>query len=274
MKARHNKKRNTAFLFEALVRELTKSVIKQNTERSEKIKHILGEHFRRGMVLFSELDCYNALSGKSNLDQYTAEKMVFRAKKAHEELDSDEIFTEQSAVISKINKSLGKEVYNTFVPHYQSLASLSQIFGNKTSIKNRVLVEQKVVEQLTSNEEEDSPLEPVDSLVVKSFIERFNSSYGEMLTEQKEFLGRYVTAFGDAEADFRLYVGQELKRIYDRITESLNLQEVAQDTEMVASTKKVLEDMSSFNVSRLRSDDLLKILKLQKLVSEYESDGN
>lgn len=274
MKARHNKKRNTAFLFEALVRELTKSVIEQDAKRSENVKRILGEHFRRGMVLFSELDCYNALSGKSNLDQYTAEKMVFRAKKAREELDSEEIFTEQSAVINKINKTLGKEVYNTFVPHYQSLASLSQIFGTKTSIKSRVLVEQKVIEHLTSAEVQEPTLEPIDSLVIKSFIDKFNSTYGDLISEQKELLSRYVAAFGDAEADFRLFAGAELKRLYGKIKESLDLEEVAQDSEMVENTNRVLKRMSELNVSRLKSDDLLRMLKLQKLVSEYQSDGD
>ena len=41
MKVKHNKKRNTAFLYEALVRELTKAVVEQNVTRSQKIKKIL-----------------------------------------------------------------------------------------------------------------------------------------------------------------------------------------------------------------------------------------
>ena len=37
MKLKHNKKRNTAFLFEALVRELTKSVVRKDSEYGIKI---------------------------------------------------------------------------------------------------------------------------------------------------------------------------------------------------------------------------------------------
>ena len=38
MKFKHNKKRNTAFLFEALVRELTKTVVIENREKKAEAK--------------------------------------------------------------------------------------------------------------------------------------------------------------------------------------------------------------------------------------------
>ena len=44
MKHRHNKKRNTAFLFEAAVRELTKSIVAKDTEKRRKILNILKEY--------------------------------------------------------------------------------------------------------------------------------------------------------------------------------------------------------------------------------------
>ena len=94
MKVKHNKKRNTAFLYEALVRELTKSVVSNNSTRSKIVKTILKEHFRSGKVLFSELGCFTALTDRSNLDRYTAEKMIFRAKNEYDKLNQQEIFKE------------------------------------------------------------------------------------------------------------------------------------------------------------------------------------
>ena len=41
MKVKHNKKRNTAFLFEALVKELTKTVIEKNKKKTSLIKSII-----------------------------------------------------------------------------------------------------------------------------------------------------------------------------------------------------------------------------------------
>ena len=80
MKIKHNKKRNTAFLFETLILELTKSIVDQNPSRGKKIKGILSEHFRKGMVLFAELDCFKSLTdNETPVDHYTAEKLVHHA---------------------------------------------------------------------------------------------------------------------------------------------------------------------------------------------------
>ena len=274
MKVKHNKKRNTAFLYEALVRELTKSVVSNNSTRSKIVKTILKEHFRSGKVLFSELGCFTALTDKSNLDRYTAEKMIFRAKNEYDNLNQQEIFKEQSAVIKKVNTELGKEVFNNFVPDYKSYATLAQIFGTKMPVKNRVIMEQKIVETLTSSEEVQEEMQPVDSLVVKSFTERFNKEYTELLPEQKELLNRFTISFNESEADFKLYAGKELKRIQEGVQASLELPDVREDEEMVENTKKVLDQISKFNVANLDEQQILKILKLQKLAREYETDAN
>ena len=55
MKTRHNKKRNTAFVFEALVREVTKSIVAGNTSRKRKVVSIVKEHFSSGTLLNKEL---------------------------------------------------------------------------------------------------------------------------------------------------------------------------------------------------------------------------
>jgi hypothetical protein len=274
MKVKHNKKRNTAFLYEALVRELTKSVVSNNSARSKIVKTILKEHFRSGKVLFSELGCFTALTDKSNLDRYTAEKMIFRAKNEYDNLSQQEIFKEQSAVIKKVNTELGKEVFNNFVPDYKSYATLAQIFGTKMPVKNRVIMEQKIIETLTSSEEEQEEMQPVDDLIVKSFTERFNKEYTELLPEQKELLNRFIVSFNESEADFKLYAGKELKRIQEGVQASLELPDVKEDEEMVENTKKVLDQISKFNVANLDEQQILKILKLQKLAREYETDAN
>jgi hypothetical protein len=274
MKVKHNKKRNTAFLYEALVRELTKAVVEKDKARTQTIKTILKEHFRSGMVLFSELGCFNALADKSSLDQYTAEKMVFRAKKEYDQLDQQDIFKEQSAVIKKVHTDLGKDVFNNFVPNYKSYATVAQIFGDKIPVKNRVLMEQKVIETLTSSPSVKEDLQPVDNLVVKSFTDRFNEEYTDLLPEQKDLLNRYIISFNENEADFKLFAGTELKRIQESVKSSLDLDEVKEDDEMIENTKQVLQQLSEFNVANLGEQQILKILKLQKLVREYEDDAN
>ena len=275
MKIKHNKKRNTAFLFETLVRELTKSIVEKNNDRSHKIKSILSEHFRQGMVLFSELDCFRSLTDHTSpLDHYTAEKMVHQARRAYDELDRESVFAEQSRVINKINRNLGKETFNNFVPDYKSYATLSQIFGKNVSVKSRVLLEKRIIDRLTSGRNISETVEPVDNIVVKSFVERFNDKYSDLLPEQRDLLRKFVLSSGDDSVDFRLYLGEELKRLHTEVKDSLSLNEVIEDKEMMENTNKVLSMIEEINVSKVKEPDLIKVLKLQSLVHEYQDDAN
>ena len=117
-------------------------------------------------------------------------------------------------------------------------------------------------------------MKPVDSLVVQSFSTRFNEKYGGLLAEQKQLLGKYIVSFGSNDADFRVHLVSELKRIHKEVRDSLVLTEVLEDTEMVENTKKVLEQVEEINVSMVDAHQLKKILKLQQLVSEYQNDAS
>ena len=49
---KHNKKRNTAFLFESITRELTKSIIQKDKEKKNKILVVLKEFFAKDKILY------------------------------------------------------------------------------------------------------------------------------------------------------------------------------------------------------------------------------
>ena len=85
-------------------------------------------------------------------------------------------------------------------------------------------------------------------------------------------LNKYIVSLGDNYADFQIHLVEELSRIRDKVEQSLTLEEVKSDEEMLNSTKVVLEKIGSFDVSSITEADLKKVLKLQTLVREYESD--
>ena len=207
-KTKHNKKRNTAFLYEALIREMTKAVVSKNKEQKNKIVDILKESFSSNKPLGKELGLYQALLNSSELDPVTAEKLLYQIREAYSELDSEEIYNAQSHVIKRVNKEVGSDVYNNFVPNYKSIATVSQLFGVDSSavgIKRGVLLEQNVLETLTSKKIGEKPkeLKPIDNIVFKTFSGKFNDVYADnLLSEQKELLNRYILSF-DSDTDIK-----------------------------------------------------------------------
>ena len=69
-------------------------------------------------------------------------------------------------------------------------------------------------------------------------------------------------------------MGDELKRLHNAVSASLQMTEVKDDNQMVTSTKHILTMLEKINVSSVTQKDLLEILKIQKLVREYSDDGN
>ena len=275
-KTKHNKKRNTAFLYEALIREMTKAVVSRDGERKNKIANILKESFSSNKVLGKELSLYQALLDSSELDSVTAEKLLYQIREAYSELDSEEVYNAQSYVIDRINKEVGSSVYNNFVPNYKSIATVSQLFGvdsTAVGIKRGVLLEQNVLQTLTSKKVDEKPkdLKPIDNIVFKTFSGKFNDVYSDnLLSEQKELLNRYILSF-DSDTDIKIYLNEELGRLHNALNDALKTDEIKSDDNMSESTTSVIEMIEDFKNHPVDKTLVEKVLKIQNLVHEISA---
>ena len=195
MKLRHNKKRNTALIFETLSRELTKAIVNKDSENKNKIISIIKEHFKKGTTLATELELYKGILQSRNMDSLTAEKVIFESKKQYDDLDKEKIFNEQSNLIKKINKELSTEVFSNFVPNYKNLATLYQIFNSELAPKNKVLLENEIVGYMS------------DKQTIRE--------------EKKQVLNKYITSFVDNGIELKLFLNEEIGRLKEVIGESL-----------------------------------------------------
>jgi hypothetical protein len=235
MRLKHNKKRNTAFVYEALVRELTESVVKNNKNKQNKIVSIIKEHFGSSSLLKEELELYKTIYETRDLEKSTAEKIVVQVKEKHDSLDKKKLFLEQSALISKINRTLSNKVYGNFVPNYKTIASVYSIFQDALPVKDRVLLEESVVEQMSASVEvQKESLQPIDSLVYNTFVTKFNEEYASSLTEgQKELLGTYVTSFSDNGLSLKAYLNEEIGRLKEEVQKLKNNEQIREKAERV-----------------------------------------
>jgi len=276
MRLRHNKKRNTAFVYEALVREMTKGAIKNDKNKINKIKSIVKEHFSKDSILRRELEIYKSLYETSGMQGYVAEKLVLEAKVAYSRLDKSKIFKEQSSLIKTINRTLSTSVFSNFVPNYKNLASLYSIFNDSVDVKEKVLLEQKVLESLMKEEtKEKSEKAPIDNLVYKSFVKRFNEKYENQLSEnQKVILTKYVTSFVDDGLELKVLMNEEVGVLKNRIKNAITNPVIASDPEMVKKTKQVLESLQAYKDREIDLVMIEEVLKIQSLVGEIEKDGD
>ena len=215
MKVKHNKKRNTAFLYEVLVKELTNAIINKDARRKRFISSILKEAFGSSSILGKELEHYQSLLETTGLDLYLAEKLLQETKMAHSLLSAKEVFNSQTKIINKINRTLSKEAWNTFVPNFKSLATVSAIFNANVPAKQRI--------------------------------------------------------FADNGLELKLYLNEEIGRLKKNIQESLKMEEIISDEDMMKKTKEVLNILESFKNASPTKEIVSKVLNIQELVKEINS---
>ena len=66
---KHNKKRNTAFIYETLTRELTKAIVDKDNNRKATVLAIIKEGFGGDSTLAKELSLYKTLLETKNIQR-------------------------------------------------------------------------------------------------------------------------------------------------------------------------------------------------------------
>jgi len=266
---KHNKKRNTAFIYETLSRELTKAIVDKDSERKAKIVSLVKEHFNATSVLTEELTLYKILLESEDIKPNIAERLLQETKFAHAQIDNNAVFSAQSRIIAAINKNLGQATWSNFVPNFKSLASVSAIFNTKMSIKKKVLFEQTIIEKMTSPKDTTEKLKTIDNITYHSFIKKFNSKYTDLLQEQKDLLNRYITSFADEGFELRVYLNEELTRLKTLVAEATRTAEEPLISQKLEGISNYLEE---FRKREFTDTDLNKVLKTQELVKELSAN--
>ena len=276
MRLKHNKKRNTAFVYEALVRELTKSIVKNNKNKQMKIVSIMKEHFAKGTELNKELDLYKSVYETKDIDRNVAEKIITEAKRRHSDLNKKAVFQEQSALINKINKTLSKDLFSSFVPNYKSLATVYSIFQEALPVKDRVLLEENILEHMSASvDTPDQNQKPIDNIIYNTFVSKFNEEYSTTLNKnQKTLLNKYISSFSDNGLEFKFYLNEELGMLKEKLKDSKKTKVINEDESLKSKIDDVYSILDSYKEKDIDPVLIETILKTQDLIQEINEDDS
>tara|TARA_R110001583_G_scaffold58843_1_gene175181 strand:- start:819 stop:1649 length:831 start_codon:yes stop_codon:yes gene_type:complete len=272
MKAKHNKKRNTAFVYEALIKEATVAVLKNENERSKKVVDLIREHFSADSLLKRDLECYRSLYENQGLEQEISEKILKEASLSKRMIDPTALFAQQTDVINDVNKNISPAVFNNFVPNYKALATISKMF-NTTSPKERVILETRIVGNMSETKAEPTENREVDNVVYRSFVDKFNKKYeADLLEEQKTLLSRYISAFTDNSLEFKIYLNEEIGRLKQKLGEAKQISEIKADSVMCEKADQIIDRLNNYSKEMNSENVIMTVLKTQQLVKEIYED--
>ena len=189
-------------------------------------------------------------------------------------IDPTGLFKQQTELIHDINKELTPEIFNNFVPNYKALATIDQMFSQKTSPKNRVILEGEIVKGMsTTTQNADTPA--IDNVTFRTFVGKFNDKYENgLLQEQKDLLTRYITSFSDNGLELKMYLNTEIGRLKIKLAEAVKVDAIKNDEEMLNKTNQIVEKLKSFAKSDINENVLMTVLKPQSLVEEIYNGDN
>ena len=282
---KHSKFKNTGFIFELLVRQITSEIM--SGKQNSKAEKILQEYFSGKKELSKELKLYQYLINEKYNSENKAEKFVETVCEARKRLDEQKLMKEKYNLIKEIKEAYDiDEFTKSSISNYKNLASIYKIFEatvTKESFEPKDIVNSKftVVENMinSSIENKDKKLndrvfeeykkqdEEVRMLSYKMLVENFNKKYNNLSAGQKNLLKEYINNINNT-GKLKEYVNEEVNtlseglkevgsKISDKVTK-IKLAETIANIRKIKSVKKLRESHLS---ALMMSYELLKELK-------------
>ena len=278
---KHSKIKNTAVLFELLVRQVAADTMEN---RNSAALNILKKHFREGTELYKELALYRTLSEEKFKTEAHAEKFLMAAIASRSQLSESELRRAKYNLIRDIKEKLVFENFiNARLSNYKLHASIFKLFEYKVTespaeitrcqnlVVEHITTEKTVVNESKPALELEDPV--IRKLASKIVVDRFNEKYAVLNAKQKELLREYVNSVNNSPALLNK-VKEQIPVIINEITElsdtipskvlKIKLQEV---TNMLGELKSLKNIKDKHVLTMLRYYELIDQLKGAQNVS-------
>jgi len=270
MSKAHNKKRNTALLYEFLVRTISSALVEGDKKRSSTALRILRKHYKPGTHLYKEFRLFNALVKTTISSDSIVTSILSEARAAANSTDVDELSREKSLLIRNINHMLKDDhFYDQPIAEYRLYATIQTLLNEwrkpagaaditslanyENQLREWLLVEKKKEDHVLIDETPGTT-----RLVMKMMMKKMNEKYSVTLNnEQREIIKAYAFSSTD---ESQSNIKKRLKETRIDLLESIDqyVEQKKEDTLLVNKLRDVrtkviaesLENVDDFIVSR------------------------
>lgn len=287
-KIKHSKFKNTGFIFELLVRQITSEIMSANKSTAEKI---LKEHFNSKKELSKELKLYQYLINEKYNSESKAEQFINTILEARKRLDEKKLIKEKYNLIKEIKETYNlDEFIKSSISNYKTLASIYKIFETISSeeqfdptdiVSSRFTITENIINSSIQNKEvkvKDAVLEEyrkqdedLRAVSYKLLVESFNNKYKNLSAQQKTLLKEYINNINNT-GKLSEYVNAEvsdlmnsLKEVGSKISDKVTKIKLA---ETISNIKKIK------SVKKIREQHLSALMMSYELLSELKNTLN
>jgi hypothetical protein len=264
MKVKHSKFKNTAILFELLVKQITQEVLSNSTKNvSEKI---IKEFFSSNKELAKELKLYNQIVKEKYSSIDDAKLFLEEVSKERIKLDENKLNKEKYNLIKTIKESYDLSKFlSSNLQNYKLLASVYKVFeaktmGRKVEIRDFIESNNTILEHIThkkiSAKQADTLYESFKQqsedlrlLTYKLLIENFNKKYSNLDDSQKGLLREFINNVTNTST-FPKFIEEETKKVLANLVKE----------------SKGIND----KVTKIKISEMIKLYKSDKFLKENQ----
>ena len=279
----HNKKRNSALLYEFLIKYISKSLVEQKKDQANKALEITKKFFSKGKPLSEELNLFNTIIKTRVKSRDSAQKILDAVVAKATTQNARVLDAQKSKLIKELNYNLDRTaLYSYRVPNYTILASIHTLIteGRKKNpgidVVNAVKLEDKICEYLVRGP--DASLKKIktnpeySNAVFQTVVKKFNEKYQGKLSEaQRGLLTQYaIYLLSDKKQPLKDAILGEI----DVIKRKLNLiqdAEIKKDLNLMKKLNECYKKIVSVDFETITEENMLDVLRYVNLVEELES---
>jgi len=277
-KLKHSKYKNTAILFEMLVRKLTSETLSSNkTVTADLIK----KYFGKNTELSKELYLYNTLLKEQFKSEAQGLDYIRTVKLSYAKLNQSALKRQRYNLVKEISeKFIFANMSKMHITNYKVLASVYMLFEYDETDNVKQLLECKNVilqnNLITSRvkvikdplmEQYEAQPKDIRLLTYKLLVDKFNDKYAGLDNSQKQLLNKYIVNVNDTESlkeyiqtvipTIKTQLSEQVKYITDKVTKI----KVEKLSEMLCTVENMKTIKESHVLSLLRYFDLIRELQ-------------
>ena len=277
-KIKHSKFKNTGFIFELLVRQITSEIMSADKSVAEKI---LKEYFNSKKELSKELKLYQYLINEKYNSETKADQFISTILEARKRLDEKKLTKEKYSLIKQIKETYNiDEFVKSPISNYKTLASIYKIFEVTISteqydptdiVSAKFTIAENIINTSIQNKDQkikDAVLEEykkqdedLRAVSYKLLVESFNNKYKNLSSQQKGLLREYINNINNT-GKLNEYVSQEASKLIE------SLKEVGSKVSDKVTKIKLAETIA--NIKKIKSVKKIKEQHLSAMMMTYE----
>jgi hypothetical protein len=280
MKIKHSKYKNTGILFELLVRQITADTLKGGNSPAI---DILKEYFVN-TSLGKEYKLYESILKSKVITEGRATLVIDTILEASTKFNRKSLKKQKYNLINEIKKHYNLEsFFGSKITNYKELAALYTLVENINSsfISNPTqLVDNKItlLEHLTKKEldisKKDEVLkefatydEDTRSLTYRILLEKFNTKYDTLSSEQKQVLKEFINSV-DSTPSLRSFYNTKINELKSVLKAEVdNIKDKATQIKITEIAKLLVE---LGKTDKVGDDNLVDLLQYYELVKEIK----